>query len=630
MKRKNVLLAGLASVALLTTGCGKITATFPEKDSALTNTTIELDNNTLNVIYKTIKDNDSFKSDVKELLTREIAAQVLGTFSVEETSTGYNIVSEYDKLTSETEKNEWIKKHPAYNNWSHTGYKLTLDDENAPTIDQFEKRLNTVKKIIDKQIVISMWSEANSSSYKRNNRFYEVLFARSIYEKLYNIKYTGGNTETDNNDKIEEVLYTNPTYKEHYIETSDEKFNGLKDKADDTATGFTVGALIDGRYDTNTDEGIENIKSILHINHYLDYVNNSILPGITTKLLIEQYILQEQYSAIGNTQSRSVNFIKIANNVQKNGDKFVKSFVEKYFTGTNEADINKTTNEKYEIAEVAWKSVIDEVEANPASKSLATEIFGAAKTDNPSKDKDGHEGGKYIENYGDNRPFNYYINTPYYNLVKQYSTLTNDPQTNDSTNYSTFTSIDSINYSPIEGFAIKTDGIRIEDYTTESWQTKDSSSLPDAAKNKLYSYGLVNEWNSATQTNKNGNTYLGSFIYQNEKDSEKRSFLMKDTYSSRSDSITWQDGDNFYLIELKDVITPEEISITSGEGSEATSEADKVVIEEKARTAAYTLASGSTYTTNALTFFLKQCNISYHDQDVYDYFVDNFPNLFED
>ena len=207
--------------------------------------------------------------------------------------------------------------------------------------------LNTVKKIIDRQIVISMWSEANSSSYKRNNRFYEVLFARSIYEKLYNIKYTGGNTETDNNDKIEEVLYTNPTYKEHYIEISD-KFNGLKDKADDTDTGFTVGALIDGRYDTNTDEGIENIKSILHINHYLDYVNNSILPGITTKLLIEQYILQEQYSAIGNTQSRSVNFIKIANNDQKNGDKFVKSFVEKYFTGTDEADINKTTNEKYE------------------------------------------------------------------------------------------------------------------------------------------------------------------------------------------------------------------------------------------------------------------------------------------
>ena len=71
MKRKNVLLAGFACAALLLTGCGKVTAAFPEKDNKLTNATIELDNNTLNVIYKTIKDNDSFNSDIKELLTRE-------------------------------------------------------------------------------------------------------------------------------------------------------------------------------------------------------------------------------------------------------------------------------------------------------------------------------------------------------------------------------------------------------------------------------------------------------------------------------------------------------------------------------------------------------------------------------
>ena len=162
MKRKNLLFVSFASVALLLTGCGKITATFPEKDNPLTTKTdIELDNNTLDVIYKTIKDNDSFKSDVKELLTREIAAQVLGTFSVESTNTGYGyeIVSEYDELKSETDKTEWIKKHPAYNNWDHTGYKLTLDDEKLPTIAQFEKRLGVVKKIIDEQIFTSMWAQ---------------------------------------------------------------------------------------------------------------------------------------------------------------------------------------------------------------------------------------------------------------------------------------------------------------------------------------------------------------------------------------------------------------------------------------------------------------------------------------
>lgn len=629
MKRKNVLLAGFACAALLLTGCGKVTAAFPEKDNKLTNTTIELDNNTLNVIYKTIKGNDSFNSDVKELLTRELAQAVLGSFSVEYDATaGYKVVSEYDALQTESEKTEWIKKHNAYNNWDHTGYKLSLDEEKTPTISEFETRLNTIKNLIDTQIVTSLWSEANSSSYKRNNRFYEVLFARSIYEKLYDIADKLNNVIDDSH--AEDILYKNPTYKEHYLYTGTNSFNGLKNRADDTTEGFTVGALIDGSYDTKTPEGIAKIKTVLHINHYLDYVNNSILPGIITKLLIEQYIIQEQYSAIGNTQSRSINYIKIANNDQKNADKFVTEFVKTYFTGTDDANIGKTTTAKYEIATDSWKAIYEDIKSDAAKTTLATNTFGAAKSENPSKDKDGHEGGKYIENFGDNREIKYYNNTPYFNLVKQYSTLTNDSATNDSSNYSTFTSIDSINYTPIEGFAIKTDGIRIEDYTTEGWETKDNSSLPDAAKNKLYSYGLVNEWNSSRHLNADSKAYTkGSFIYQNEKDGQMRSFLMKDTYSSREDSIIWQDSDNYYLIEIMDVITPEEISISSTEGKETKAE-DKVKIESKVRTAAYTLASGSTYTTNALTFFLKQCNISYHDQDVYDYFVENFPNLFED
>ena len=53
-------------------------------------------------------------------------------------------------------------------------------------------------------------------------------------------------------------------------------------------------------------------------------------------------------------------------------------------------------------------------------------------------------------------------------------------------------------------------------------------------------------------------------------------------------------------------------------------------IETNAREAAYTLASGSTYTTNAMIYYLEQCNINYHDQDVYDYFVSTYPRLFED
>ena len=44
----------------------------------------------------------------------------------------------------------------------------------------------------------------------------------------------------------------------------------------------------------------------------------------------------------------------------------------------------------------------------------------------------------------------------------------------------------------------------------------------------------------------------------------------------------------------------------------------------------YTLASGSTYTSNAVTYFLKKSNINYYDQSVYDYFKSTYPSLFDD
>ena len=54
MKKKTLLLT-LASSTLLLSSCGKVVAQFPDGDSALTNATIQLDHNTLNVIYDSIK-----------------------------------------------------------------------------------------------------------------------------------------------------------------------------------------------------------------------------------------------------------------------------------------------------------------------------------------------------------------------------------------------------------------------------------------------------------------------------------------------------------------------------------------------------------------------------------------------
>ena len=631
MKKKALLLT-LATSTLLLSSCGKISAEFPSENDPLTNSTIELDHNTLKVIYDSIKNSDNYESDVSSILTAAIAKEVIGDFKlIEDDTNGYRIVlTGYDvkedgSATTDAEKTAFIESHPAYNNWEVSGYRLTLSEE-APTPEQFDARLTSIKNIIESQIITSIWNEANASDYKRNNRFYEVLFARHVYEQLYTVDIPASELS---NTTLEDVLYKNPTYTDHYNEGENGEFYGFNDNVEDFH-GLTNGVLIDGTYDTTTKDGREKIKEVLHINYYLDYINNTILPGIIENLLVEQYIFEQQYTAIGNTQSRKVNYISITDNSEKDAKAFLSRFINDYIIfSTNEANKDLSTDEKFDIASTAWKGIDFEIAQNASAKVMADAIFEASTTENPSYGLDGHNGANNYESYyatydsaeANEKYFKYYENTEFADLVEQYSTLTNDPDTNNATNYETFTTIDSHNYDPVVGFTIKTDELIVKDFTTSGWQTRDASSLPDAIKNKLYSFSFVNEWNSTLETD---NSFVGTYIYEDPV--TQRKYLRKDSFNSTPDSLLWNDGDNYYIVEIEDIVTPSLVSITNdGEQSQD----EKVERENKARTIGYSLASSDTYTTNAITYYLEQCNINYHDQDVYDYFNTTYPDLFK-
>lgn len=630
MKKKALLLT-LATSTLLLSSCGKISADFPNENDPLTNSTIELDHNTLKVIYDSIKNSDNYESDVSSILTTAIAKEVIGDFKlIEDDINGYRIVlTGYDvkedgNPTSDAEKTAFIESHPAYNNWEVSGYKLTLA-ETAPSTIEFEARLTSIKNIIESQVITSLWNEANASDYKRNNRFYEVLFARHVYEQLYTVDIP--ESELSNTTTLEDILYTNPTYTNHYNEDKN-GFYGFNDTVEDFH-GLTNGVLIDGTYNTTTKDGREKIKEVLHINYYLDYINNTILPGIIENLLVEQYIFEQQYTAIGNTQSRKVNYISITDNSEKDANAFLTSFIKGYITSEDETKQNLSTDEKFDIASTAWKGIDFEIAQNASAKVMANEIFEESTTENPSNGLDGHNGANSYDSYyatydspeANEKYFKYYENTEFADLIEQYSTLTNDPDTNNATNYETFTTIDSHNYDPVVGFTIKTDELIVKDFTTSGWQTRDASSLPDAIKNKLYSFSFVNEWNSTLETD---NSFRGTYIYEDPV--TQRKYLRKDSFSTTEDSLLWNDGDNYYIVEIDDIVTPSLVSITNdGEQSQD----EKVERENKARTIGYSLASSDTYTTNAITYYLEQCNINYHDQDVYDYFNTTYPDLFK-
>lgn len=640
MKKRSLLLT-LACSTLLLTSCNKITATLPNGDDKLTNATIEIDHNTLDRIYKTIKGGDNYASNVNDILTQAIAKTVLGEYKfIPDQETGYKIILEGYDDEDEATKTQFIESHPAYKNWESSSFKLKLSD-GTPTKEEFERRINIIKDLIEEKVVSTLWSEANATAYKRNNRFYEVLYARNLDEKLYSVTKLNG-------DAIEkEIIGEAPNYTIHYTSETTEDFDGFKEITALQGGYFTQGALIDATYDINyrveeedgkneVIDGFERIISVLHVGYYTDYINSSIMPTIMKNLLVEQYILEESYNSIGGTNSRKVNYITIANNADKDGDKFFKNFVDTYFTGNNEENLKLSTTEKFSIASSAWKGIPSDIESDEKIKTLATSVFGEATNKNPSEGLDGHKENNsatepedsYIQKYK-TKKINYYENTPYADLIEEYSTITNDISTNNSTNYDKFTTIDNNSYEPIVGLSIQEDSLKVTDYTTYGWQTTDSSSLPEDIKNVLFSYGFINEWNAAQSETDSTKKFLGTYLHEI---GNTGKYLLKTAkYNDSVDSVLWQNSESYYLVEIEDIITATSTQIYGDDsGSELhQTQEEKFEIEEKSRDIAYTLASGSTFTTNAMIFYLEQCNINYHDQDVYDYFVTTYPRLFK-
>ena len=42
------------------------------------------------------------------------------------------------------------------------------------------------------------------------------------------------------------------------------------------------------------------------------------------------------------------------------------------------------------------------------------------------------------------------------------------------------------------------------------------------------------------------------------------------------------------------------------------------------------MASGDTYRNSAYLYYLEQLDIQYHDQSIYDYMLETYPDLFEE
>ncbi len=597
-KAKTTLL--LLSAALLVTGCSKVSANLKNPNDPIVvdqaGNAVNVENNEINQIFNSIKNGDSYKTSVKEMLTEAIAKAYVGDYRVGSDGLVY---IEGLNLDDDTSVMNFVNEHKFYWNWVSTSTSVEFEEEpSSSNVDYYRERIKAYIELVQKEIVTTLYDEAVVVTYMKNNRFYESLYAKSIYEKLYTVYDNSGKSVDP------ELLYTQPTYKDPENAPENKEF---------IDAGFTTGKLVTREYnpEDNYKMVIEGDTQLLHLYHYVDYINLSMIPDILSNLLTESYIFERQYQSIGRTQARKVNFIKISDTSSKMAQPLMRSYINTILRNESERNIDFST-----LID-AWEGNHEKLslEENKDAKDLALSVYGEEST----KINSGFN--SYIDGKsGEDYP--YFNGSLYGDIIKNYSELTNNPTTNDSTLYTSFTSIDGIPYTPEEGLAIQIENLETTSYVTNEWGTSSSFDLggSDMITN-LFSYGLATEFERATDPN---TSYVVDGYYVKQFTQGGPVFLKNNTYASDVDSILWQNEDDYYIVEIVDQVSLDTLALNSDSTDE-----EKTSVENYARDIGYTVASGGTYTNNALLYYLEKSNINYYDEDVRDYFESEFPDLFD-
>ena len=586
----------LASGSLLMTSCGN-NEIYPNLDQdkiTIEDTSESFTKETLDILYEKIHDSSSTGADVRDVIIDATAAQVVGTFSIKDNKI---VLNGYD--TEGANKLDFVKSHKAYWDKKEENGKFTPVEPTALTAE-IENRVEVIKNIVFDNIVSKMFDEANSDLYKEHNVFKEYKFARDKF-KTSDIKGFSYN-ELNGNKNIYDKKY--------------EK---------DDCVEFTNDLVIDS---TITKEDSATIVSgenpMLHLDLYEDYINNEIMPSIIRTLLIEQYIFDNQYTTLSRTQARKINYVAITatDSTNLNAKQLVNTFIDKYIA-VDEAKNVETID--FEILADAWKGIVDESSVNAAEQLLLdSKAFTHITNHDEAIEAKPGSNTKYIDGTTDKK---FYKETEYGQLMLDYAKInTNVHDAESNTKQKEFSNSGA--YTVETGLGYKKTDITVKDYTTHTWGTKDSgfSSLPTAIKDTLFEYSVAID----TKVNKssiNEETFESDYVeYVNGhyylKAQNAKSTSLYDTIAHYDES-----SKTFYIVEIEEALSQSKLSYntTVEQGGYEANERELI-----AREIGYTMASGDTYKNTAYLHYLENCGITYHDQSIYDYMNETYPDLFKE
>ena len=549
-KKKGLFLTLVAASAFVLSSCNEVTA-LPKfyEDPIILNddgTKTDVYQNIMSLIYDALTSSSDNPKKVLDEMMYVIAVDQFGSFA------------EVEELAAKDENAAEVRTFIE----AHDNVYRDENDAEADKVANEFARLVHFKDTMDYRIKEVFHDAATGGSYSKRSRFDEEKYAVSLVGDLYD---------------IEGVF--------------------------EDATVWYKDVLV------TPDVEVEDIVNFVHIDRYQDYIERGVLPRLYREKLVEQFIYDNNYSSLGRTYAREVEYIKIVNNdaYPSAAKSLINAFVDKYILDVNAAD-----EVDFEVLANAWRGI----DLSPDAVTLLETAFTGTSVPVTDADVLAQLAGPSV----------YYPQTQFGSIAKDYLKITDDRFTNDTGIESDFTNSNA--YTKQVGLTIKSDSLKLEDYTNDGWYVKSGglSELPEAIRSRLFNINVANEVGSieaedATHSyesgqyvrNLRGEFYLTPTTSEQGTDVRKDNFVIYDISSS-----------TYYIIKVKEAVSTSKLSRLS-DNSYPTLEREDI-----AKEVTHVLSAKDSYINNAYESYIKLYSVIYHDTTIYDYFKEQFPDLFDD
>ncbi|MDY6429826.1 MAG: hypothetical protein SPL02_01445 [Bacilli bacterium] len=355
-----------------------------------------------------------------------------------------------------------------------------------------------------------------------------------------------------------------------------------------------------------------------YLNTYKDYIERAILPGIYRKALVEEYIYERNYSDLGRSYARRVEFISLPDIDGKPSatQDLVNAYAKKILTST---DVNLAKYKDFRYLDLLFKGYFEDIDAE--ENKWAKDVYKEAGW--TLNDFGGALGSPLRKAYSESK---------YGILAKDYNDVSDSRWKDAGTDFT-----DSGKHVKEVGLEVKTRSIIAGNNVTEGWfDSSGLSSLSSDIRTRLFKIQVANEVDTINYEKQDDGSYVekknvkGNFGWYVEGD-----YYMVPAKFPEAQAYPFviHEGTSTFMVKVNEAVNSQKLAKdgTNNYKSMAAQGRRKAGAPTQHEIIAEVTKLKSDSSSNekaAYKFYLQKAVLEFHDTTLYNYFVEQFPDLF--